>query len=417
MGGRRLRILLVAGVVVSSVLVGVAVHWRRADVAWREMTQRGRSIEARLAAGGAERPVLWGEPTPGEAWTHYERALAALDAVGDVHARWLDYRKAQDLGEAARAIELGDTLAEDGQRSLDALGDGARCGSARYGVTWSAGFDHALHNLLTTRHLANLAVIESRRRARRGDGVGAARALLDAMQLGGDLMRAPVAIDEMIGFAVLAVASKQALIDHGVLDDLSDEGLATLATGMAALDEAIPMVGVSSLGEIALFVRHVEKDNGANPLGGDGLSVLRAWRFGFSLRLLCADHTREAEARAERFLSLANAGWTVRKQAMEEAMNQVSESLNPVTRASGGLLSLHVNRMEAVAWLRLARMAVTFRRDGVVRALADPFGDQLHWKLEGDRLRAWSVGRGPFGAMSGRRLQIETERLRPTAPR
>ena len=143
------------------------------------------------------------------------------------------------------------------------------------------------------RWVVDLAVVTAARHVDQGRHREAVRVLLDGMQLGRDLMQAPTRVNSMIGAALLAIASNQALVEwYRLVDSLPPAALDVLAEGMAVLDSHLVPSSVAWAGETVVFARRLEA---AGSLGTAYAEGGAGWRYGFSDLRLSSDHVRRCE--------------------------------------------------------------------------------------------------------------------------
>ena len=277
-------------------VVGFAIQ-HRADRRWEELLRATAALEARLDAESPTRPVLHGDATDGLAHPHYERAQAAVVALGlpsgDI-AKIMHAQASELLGEPhSIKVPASPTAAEliaSSQTAIDALAVGAHSRDGRPPILWAKGFGHPTDNLLAARDVVNLALVHAVAAAAGRDHARAARIWLDALQYCGDLLRSGLVMTETFGVAGVAIATGETPVTAALLANLDADALRTLREGLVALDSSLPRFGRCVEGEIALFVRHVDN------LGWGCLEMprWRAWRYGFSGRLTVAAYGFES---------------------------------------------------------------------------------------------------------------------------
>ena len=207
-------------------------------------------MQARLETADHTRPVLYGTAIRGDAWTEYQSALslARTDKTLEESVRPTVYANLEpEVRKRLLAAHAG---------TLDQLRRGAHCAAARNDIDWARGFFSAeAQSLLMTRALANLAIAQSQARIETGRSVEAVETLLDAAQLGRDLMHSHLLIDEMIGSAILGISTFWVAENNQLLDRLPPEALERFAQGLAVLDRSIADIGPSHHSEAVLFAR------------------------------------------------------------------------------------------------------------------------------------------------------------------
>lgn len=393
--------------------VGYAWFNDHLEQRWQAALAIAERMQTRLDAAPLERPVLWGQPEPGNAWGHYGAAHDALRAVPNAQERWSRVRFAAADRDAVQAIALRDDLTRDAAPALAHLSAGAHARDGRRRIRF-LGEQPAAGNLLASRTLAHLAVLEAERCAERGDPIAAARMLLDTLQFARDTQHAPLLVHEKVGLALMAIATKDALFDRGLLDRLTRPALQLMHDGLLLLDEGLAPRSLAYQGEVVMLVRRIARDTGT-VLTGPGQAVGAARRQPFATRFTCADHVIAMEPIIER-LAERHAPWAHRLPYCCEVERTLARTDNPISTLWGqGLLGGERTRREAIALLRLARTAVAYRLDGSVPALVDPFGTELKTEID----PATETLRVASRAADGRgdaRLSIEVRR-RALAPR
>jgi len=376
--------------VLSIVYVGLG-RWR-GGVEWQRLRREAALAAATIDAGDESRPVLWGEAAGGSAWDAYERALALLPSGYEAHDL---AHLARVEGAALAGVPCGEprrkgpslaTALDAHRAALAALEVGAHRTDVRGPIEWANGFNRHNPDLLKDRALANAAVLAAIAAARAGRGLEAVQLLLDVLQFGRDRMQTPVYIDEMIGCAVVQIASRDALHWSNLPRHLGPEALGVLEEGLALLDASLPLWSEAFMSETALFAYHLD----CTPAALDevvGALTWSSWRHGFSPRLSLAS-TGLARLRLAHELSAA----TRSKDALDvpaiEARFAALREASPrgLTGYLANLESPLRNRLHTIALVRLLRMAAQFARGAEVVALPDPTGGVLQWSVdpEGD---------------------------------
>lgn len=379
LGGLATLAALVAG----SCLVFV----RHVDHRWDEFCTRADSLQERLDTADTRRPVLYGKTTPGNAWSAYRAAieLAARDPRLEEQVRPHKRARMEPDGVAA--------LLEKHEEILVQLHRGAHCERAHLYVDWSKGFSHSTQNLLVLRGLSNLAVMKALALARHGQPVAAAETLLDAAQLGRDLMHSHVAINELIGCAVLHISTSEALQNNDLLQSLPAQGLDRLARGLAALDAGIARVGRSLHGEAVLSAQAFQSPELLKEMGLSG-DAWDAWRYGFSSRLMFATAGLQMMEVVDQSVAAAATPWSACDNYLEGLEAEMANAYNPLLSGLASLPRLVlVPRLRSIARLRMLRMWIEHRRGRPIPELEDPFGGTLqHEDGEDGRTRFVSLG-------------------------
>lgn len=396
---RRPLLWLVGGVILGLAVAFVAVgHWR-GTVEWQRFRAAAALAQAGADAREPARPVLWGEAQAGKAWPHYERAFHLLSTkVDSAHLASLGRSEGRRIAGVTNTeqVRAGPSAAEVVAAHADALialRAGAHSTDARRPMDWNAGHSIRIQNLLTARHLANAAVLTAILAVGDGDGERAVQILLDVMQLGRDLTRSPLLIEQMIGCATQAIATSDAVTWANLLRTLDADALRLLAVGLAQLDEAPGALAPAATwisSEAALLANtNLERLTRDRALASQTLS---AWRYAFSLRLAMARHGLHQLQLGQQAQTLCAERNTVDLPALDRLFADAVASANPITAMftpnySAGLR----NHLRAIAALRLLRMAVQHAAGDVVTPLPDPSGGILQWALDaGGNAEFWS---------------------------
>lgn len=372
------------GLAVAAVLIATFCVSAIAEQKWGSWSKHTAHLQRELDLASTTRPSLYGETKDGQAWLEYERAiqLATDDRELEVNTRPVTR---VELSKAER-----DTLLANHRETLACLRRGAHARQAREPVDWSRGFEVQPRNLLATRALANLAVTQALAEFERGDHVAGVQTLLDAAQLGRDLMHSHLLIDEMAGAAVLQIATSEAFVQNDLLNEVADEALMELAVGLAVLDDAMARVGPSFRSEAVLFAYSLRN---SSPILEDMEPSADMWRYGFSHRWMWADLGHRVVRHADRTVAAAWRPWPECSAHLQRVMTQATAANDPALPA---LTPTHMAlraRFQAIARIRLLRMAVAHHLGEPVPELADPFGDTLcHGDEHGGATRFWSAG-------------------------
>lgn len=361
------RVLVTTAVVATVLLLAAAAAVPfRADAAWQEMATEVAALRADVAARATRREPLWGEPGPGNAHDHYAAAMALAHALQRDHhddlLALLPYREQWTVAgrEAVR---------ERWQELLPHLRAGAAATDVVGTLLRETDTEPELATLLYTRWVVNTAVLEARALVREGRHLEAVRCTLDAATCAADLARTGPLIDQMIGCAVLSIATHA--WPEAELARLDRPALDLLAAGLARLDESLPTT-LDDRGDLlftAWHLAHATGDAAWRPSRTD------AWRFGFSTRWLLADAFLAQSARSERLAATTDAPWAVRSAALESEAAAAAANGNPLVATSLPLLGIAEPQWrEVLAHLRLLRLAVDLHRGAPLPALVDPIG-------------------------------------------
>ena len=160
-----------------------------------------------------------------------------------------------------------------------------------------------------------------------------------------------------------------------MLMQLSPEALETLAQGMKTLDGSLSLGGQGLAGEIVLFTRFMEK----GPMDGMECDSLALWSFGFSARLAAADHAHSMARMDSQYRELTAREDCVDLRALTSLFQEATGTRNPISRLLlPNLGATTQTRLQAIARLRLVRMAVDHALGRPIQVLTDPAGGMLH---------------------------------------
>ncbi|MHC5066787.1 MAG: hypothetical protein ACYTG5_22765, partial [Planctomycetota bacterium] len=137
----------------------------------------------------SSRPVLHGEPQPGDAWDDYRQAVASID--DSTEAGWRDWLQSYREEGPEQARGKRDALLASYREAIFAMQAGAQKERVVIPVDWRLGITAPMTSLLSYRSLANLSVLQAEQYLDQADGESAVELLLDVMQMGGDQMRTP----------------------------------------------------------------------------------------------------------------------------------------------------------------------------------------------------------------------------------
>ena len=217
---------------------GIVLEDRSTAAKWESFQSELGESWSRLTESH-HRPALWGEARDERASPYYDLAFEI--------AHGIDYRSA--IKEELDPDELAD-LREKCQPALDALQRAAHASGVSREVAITP--QPQLRRLLDARKLLWLAELEIRDHLENGDELAAVELLLDTLQMGGDLTRSPIMIEEMIGLSLLVDSYLREGIEEGTLLTLSTDARATLLTGLSILDGQLEW-SVASLSSEAVW--------------------------------------------------------------------------------------------------------------------------------------------------------------------
>ena len=367
MKSQRRRRIAIAGAIA---LGGIALIVRyRADACWQDMqtwvAEHDRAWDLRVF----HRPVLHGESGPGRSFEHYDEAMRVaaelLERDGDQALRdiW--------LRPEGMTVDERTVLRARWAPAIAAIRSGAHCADARPSREFDAEPDVRPTNLLAGRWVVNMTCVQAREALAVGRGAQAVGHTLDTATFGADLVCSPLVIDQMIGHALVTIATSEFWTGER-LAALDAVALEQLARGLGRLDARLPIT--LDLDGEALFVAHQFEGAG---LAEFGLPSLATWSYGFSSRWMIADAVLQIGDSLDRLHATAARPWPEREAALDEEVNRLADSSNPVVGMAWPMLirvEKHTLRQVA-ARVRMLRVAIELRAGRSDPALADPLGD------------------------------------------
>ncbi len=361
---RRRTVLGIAAATTLS-LAGAAIVDFRADADLASMRATTRDLQHEWDARPFTRQPLWGDAHAERAFDHYDDALArATDLIQQDKALRDLWKYRLEPSTAA-----SDALRAQWQPLVATMRRGAHATDIR-AVPTGVPQTHVT-NLLTARGLTNVTVESACRALDAGNAREAVELTLDAMTFGHDLLRRGSLIDQMVGGAMLAIASAEAWPD-AQLARLDADSLRLLGEGLTHLDHMLDPA-IDGIGELVTTV-HAMGDT----LHSDHYAPSwDAWAFGFSNRWMLAD----AFVRTTDFVRTLERERR-RPWPQRQALIQV-ELAELVRRGDNRMLAMMVpnydsaerSRRDVVALVRLLRMAVAVHQGASLTPLPDPLGD------------------------------------------
>jgi hypothetical protein len=339
-----------------------------------QLTAEIAAVRSRPAA----RPVLFGEPQPGNAWDDYDKALAQFELVGGTFGIILD-DKHEDKPEGALS-KLPLVAAPIAQ-----LRRGAHRSEAKKDYDWEQG------GLMTTAlplsssvQLSSLALLDARVLAKEGKTVEAVEEILDVLQFGNDVAMDGPLVCHMVGMGVASEALKEArtLIADGRLDPAAR---AALEHGLRLLETRPPSFEDAKLRENIFFEATL-----LNEASHNFASVI--------LYLGAAQRVRDWTQRAT---AAGRVSWAESQNVDAQIQAEVAKCWNPVIKMTAAASAQPGGRLTRQwrAHVALLLVGVHFQSTGEVLDLDDPFGTRLKTAVSGNKLKVWSVG--PNGVDDG----------------
>jgi len=405
--------VLPVGLLSGSVLWIKLVESRR----WEEMRSQVAEFPRLAPKQDCSRPVLRGEPEPGNAWDDYETAIQSITPRDILNAwRFLEHSptaKRSDLVELVRSYK----------ETLHSLRRGASKNTGPRPVSGESGKPGLPPELWLT----TLAACQAQLLQEEGNLREAGEFLLDAVLFGEDLAGSgPEQI--MLGIAVM-LYPLNGLKEVIEAASSSRDDLTEMDRELELLDLMFPDVGDAHLAEAMeagrAFVDAQHVDNYLAKVHLDGKRQLPTWRYGFSERLMMADAFQRHLSVSRVLGEATKKPWAEELEVRSWADRELGNCGNPIvqtvheiqlkSRSSAPGSESRERRTQ----LRLLRTAAHFRATGEILRLDDPFGagKLLHSK-SGNHLKVWSVGsegkdHGGIGGWfqdKGKDIVLEVER-------
>lgn len=346
-----------------------------AAVAIWEQQRRGTSLRLTLAAQLAadhvaylarddQRPVLHGDPQPGNAWEAYAQAFHLITTTPGL----LVEAALEECVTGSRTPSAAELAAW--QPPLESLRRGARCANARSLVDLRAGYQAAMPEINAMIDLGRAATVMARHTMAAGALRAGLEYLLDGLTLALDLRRSPVLLEQAIGASLLQRLCTEGISDP-ILAMLGPEELRLVGDALAIADSWAP-VAVNTEGEALLAAHHLldRKLTEHEP----GIPIWHAWRHGFSLQYLGLDTLQQLREHAMAIARGSGQDWPRREAQLQSLANTIRSSDNALLRwHATSYLDLEYDLRRAVATLRLLRLVVA-ERQGQSLELADPLG-------------------------------------------
>jgi len=383
----KILLLLGAGL---SVLSGVAGVWMRTV---EEQPRSGMKVELSALLRGeldrsGERPVLRGNPVPGNAWDDYQRASPGYGRDLAEEQHYFSAYLWPDPG--ADRVKVAAVVAAQGPAlSLLRLGTGRS--TSNYVYRNESGLCGKPYTESGLTWLGSLAACEGRLLAEEGKGREAAERLLDVAQFARDCSyMGPTDYRPLFWTSILgqSLDGLYYLLKSGILtaDDLAEVG-----RELAILDGSFRDPGfLDPLLVMETIFRHFEVDKRQRSRWSwwEDSTVL-----GPSRRLPTAEEVEEALGYGRESARAVAAPWGEFCRISADVKERLRRSRNPLLPE---LLYCHgrwpTRVRQGCAKLRLLRIAIQYRLSGEVLDLEDPFGVRMRHQETASTLKAWSVG-------------------------
>jgi hypothetical protein len=323
------------------------------------------------------RPVLWGEPTPGNAWDDYAKAVAEVKKFPDARKLLQVVQRSADADPAVGKA----AIAAHGNEVLGHLRRGASRSTSKYPYEWEKGMSMPLPALSDMNATASLAILKARTLVEERKSRDAAVILLDVCQFGRDLGADGVLISEMVGTAILnlALTEMRDVLTASRFDWPAHEDL---AKSLGILESILPRHDRALLNDAMLLAGIADDtlDAGWGPQ-----------------RMLLADAMERTSEWMKRAGQADTLPWPESQKELQTIESEASRTWNPISQISvPSLQKMSRTHRERKAQIRMARIAAQFLRTGEVIEQDDPFGGKLKTKRAGDNLKIWSIGADNF---------------------
>lgn len=366
--------------------------WLTIEHRWRAMESEALDLHREITAEKAARPVLRGEPLPGNAWVDYR---AALEPLGEERRHAKKWRDLSAFLEHGANPEQVDSVLADHAESIAALRRGAGRTDGAFPYAWPDGTSMIRPGLSNCLALSRLVTARARLKDRE-----APELLLDLAQFSCDLARNAPAHAHVYGMNLL----RNCLEELGVRlyrRDFSPSDLLQLELELEALDRGFPdIVPFEPRDAMNLAFEFVESPN-LHATIRDGGCLCREphvlppwgdWRFAFSDKAVAVDGFRLAVECARRAAAVRGASWSQVRLAENDIHELMRRSSNPL-KHHHFRYDFHAAARSERARIRLLRVAVHHAATKEILTLEDPFGGRLLHRLDEQGLRIWSVGR------------------------
>jgi hypothetical protein len=400
-----------------AILAGVFLAPTSDDDPWASIRKRVASLKDEANARNLSRPVLRGEPVPGDAWDEYSIALNDVLAFSDdgLTTNLVKFHSRDPQADRA----MVDRLLAAHKGALDHVRLGAQRTNGQYPYDWERGINSpARPKLLAIRRLVMLGVAQTRIWTEEGRAQDAANLLLDLSQFNADVATNGPLLSNLIGIGTYSITLDEMrhLLLSGKLDQ---KALVDLGKKLEIMDENFPALGPTVINEMMMCAISFEEsdsdrlDTKLKQLPHDG------WRYGFSFQRMAIEAVERNDAFAQRFRLIDQLHFTAARRGTEEIRAEAATSGNPLLRqAMPELTRILTKEREVLARLRLLRAATAFLATGKTPQLMDPLGGNLSYSLAGGKLKIWSLGsdgesqngRGSWKSVPGEDFVLEISR-------
>lgn len=397
-----LRIAL-GSIAIAAFLTAVAaaawMHSGGRDADWQRVRARGAAMTAHAAHGERPHAPLRGEPVAGEATAQYVRATAEHDRAQRVLHEQRRQRDVPDLFDLIEARELPPDTAQrlaPFEAAIASLAAGAASDRIHFAAFWmqfeydAAGEPLARPCDFVGFPVGKIALVAARHELARGRCELALQRTADALTLARDQLQVGIPLYELIGTDTVGACC--AVWPDGALRSLAPPLLRDLAEVLRRFDDATAPAVQSVRDACGMLAEGAFHDPGRSDWRQ---LATRAFRDPANRSALPAEI--DAYFDAIDALPPATAPWSVREPALVAAAALLPQL------GGLGLADVERARREAIARVRLLRMAIVHHLGEPVPPLPDPFGDgALHRNDDGDGARFSSRGQADGKAIERR---------------
>lgn len=418
---RRLPLWKLAAILLVGLaaLAGVVLLWIDSVGARRraEMEGQVRRLHAEVRARSGLRPPIRGEAIPGSAWDDYELAISGVDAaIQRAGTQWWTYPRLREADQSKL-----DAFMRSQASVLDPLTRGARRTDGNYPYAWEDGLHPRTPDFDGCTPVAHFAVRRAELLAKEGRVLEASQLMMDVLQFSRDLDRNSIASAQRSADAVSGIP-----LPH--LKEFLCEGkfkpgeLSTLARELDLIDRFMSENQSASTNSVLSLGFELLKPEQER---GQSLQIPRREyaRYLFSKRIGEAEGFERVLNGVRKADSVRFTSWNQIESFMILLSADVGIPHHPLVQRTWvtPFWTMQSNR-GLRARLRLLRMAAHFRATGEVLDLDDPFGDKMKTRMEGRRLKAWTVwldgkddqgDEGDGGWLDGRPMPIRGKPPRP----
>ncbi len=359
---------------------------------WTVLERQVRELSLEIDSRDRSRPVLRGEPIPGNAWDDYVKAIRSVEAVESAIALLDDWSRIKD---GASGAALAPYLDAFGPALLD-LRRGVRRAEGLYrpdGMTVPDVRERPPSG--PVKALVSLGLLEARRRADSGRSAEAAEILLDLAQFSRDAGHGGTHLSLILGVVVLDDVWGE-LRDLQLSGRMDPDLAARVARELEILDASFPDAALAHLTEaldIGLYLKGLP-DEPRSPHGDFRDLSVADWRHGYSWKLKVASGWAELRRWHIQLTEAERKLWPEARRIAEWAEAEQAAPRSELARRN--MAPFFRSRLVQVracrARLRLLRAAAHHRATGIFLELEDPFGTRIRHASTPERILIWSVG-------------------------